>query len=110
MLHAWKCVNTRRDLRARRLELAKAQGVPPYVVFHDTTLAEMVARRPRTLDELAHISGVGKRKLAAYGEDFLEVILAHPIKAIKGTQPFIMLDSHGPHGLCPRPPSHHSAG
>ncbi len=65
-------------LRARRLELAKAQGVPPYVVFHDATLAEMVEHRPGTLAELAHISGVGERKLGAYGEDFLEVILAHP--------------------------------
>ncbi|RJQ46208.1 MAG: DNA helicase RecQ [Gammaproteobacteria bacterium] len=65
-------------LRARRLEIAKAQGVPPYVVFHDATLAEMVARRPQTLEQLAHISGVGERKLAAYGADFLEVIRAHP--------------------------------
>jgi ATP-dependent DNA helicase RecQ len=61
-------------LRARRLELAKKQGVPPYVVFHDATLAEMVERRPQSLDELAHISGVGERKLAAYGKDILDVI------------------------------------
>jgi ATP-dependent DNA helicase RecQ len=65
-------------LRARRLEIAKTQGVPPYVVFHDATLSEMVAQRPQSLAELAHISGIGERKLAAYGEDFLEVILAHP--------------------------------
>ena len=64
-------------LRARRLELAKKQGVPPYVVFHDATLAEMVERRPRTLNDLAHISGVGERKLAAYGEDFIGVIRGH---------------------------------
>ncbi len=64
-------------LRARRLKLAKAQGVPPYVVFHDATLAAMAERRPRTLSEFAEISGVGERKLAAYGEDFLEVILTH---------------------------------
>ena len=64
-------------LRARRLEIAKAQGVPPYVVFHDATLAAIVDNRPRTLQELSHISGVGERKLAAYGEDFLKVILAH---------------------------------
>ena len=63
-------------LRAARLELARAQGVPPYVVFHDATLAAMVERRPQTLQELSHISGVGERKLAAYGEDFLRVILA----------------------------------
>ncbi len=64
-------------LRARRLELARKQGVPPYVVFHDATLAAMVERRPRSLEELAHISGVGERKLAAYGTEFLGVILAH---------------------------------
>ena len=64
-------------LRARRLELAKAQGVPPYVVFHDATLTEMVERRPRTLAEFTSISGIGERKLAAYGEDFLAVIRAH---------------------------------
>ena len=64
-------------LRARRLQLAKAQGVPPYVVFHDATLAAMAERRPRTLSEFAELSGVGERKLAAYGEDFLEVIRVH---------------------------------
>ncbi len=64
-------------LRARRLELAKKQGVPPYVVFHDATLAEMVERRPRSLGDLAHISGVGERKLTAYGADFVGVILEH---------------------------------
>ena len=64
-------------LRERRLELARKQGVPPYVVFHDATLAAMVERRPRTLAEFAHINGVGERKLAAYGGDFLGVILAH---------------------------------
>mgnify|MGYP001603787399 FL=1 len=63
-------------LRARRLEFAKKQGVPPYVVFHDATLAEMVARRPQTLSDLAHVSGVGERKLAAYGADFIAVIRA----------------------------------
>ena len=64
-------------LRARRLEIAKAQGVPPYVVFHDATLSEMVERRPQTLEEFANISGIGERKLAAYGKNFLEAIRAH---------------------------------
>ncbi len=63
-------------LRVRRLELAREQGIPPYVVFHDTTLVEMVEHRPRTLKELAYISGVGERKLAAYGDDFIDVIRA----------------------------------
>ena len=64
-------------LRARRRELALEQGVPPYVVFHDATLAQMIERRPRTLGEFALISGVGEHKLAAYGEDFLAIIQAH---------------------------------
>lgn len=61
-------------LRAKRLELARAQGVPPYVIFHDRTLAEMAARCPRSPGELAGIPGVGEAKLARYGKAFLEVI------------------------------------
>jgi ATP-dependent DNA helicase RecQ len=61
-------------LRARRLELARAQGVPPYVIFHDATLMEMVRRRPRSLLELGQIPGVGRSKLDRYGETFLEEI------------------------------------
>ncbi|MHB1142643.1 MAG: DNA helicase RecQ [Sulfuricaulis sp.] len=64
-------------LRARRRQLALDQGVPPYVVFHDATLMQMIERRPRTLGEFGEISGVGERKLAAYGQEFLEIILAH---------------------------------
>ena len=63
-------------LRALRRQLAEKQNVPPYVVFHDATLAEMVAVRPQTLGAFAHISGVGERKLAAYGETFLALIQA----------------------------------
>jgi ATP-dependent DNA helicase RecQ len=61
-------------LRARRRELADEQGVPPYVVFHDATLVEMVEHRPKTIDDFARLSGVGVRKLQAYGEQFLRVI------------------------------------
>ncbi len=64
-------------LRARRLELARAQQVPPYVIFHDRTLADMAARRPRSVAELAATPGVGAAKLARYGEAFLAVINAH---------------------------------
>jgi ATP-dependent DNA helicase RecQ len=64
-------------LRAKRLALAKAGNVPPYVIFHDKTLAEMAARYPRSAAELAGISGVGEAKLARYGEAFLEVIRGH---------------------------------
>jgi ATP-dependent DNA helicase RecQ len=64
-------------LRAKRLELAKAQNVPPYVIFHDKTLAEMAMRRPRSVTELATIPGAGQVKLARYGEAFLKVINGH---------------------------------
>ncbi len=68
-------------LRAKRLELAKAQNVPPYVIFHDKTLAEMAVRRPRSVAELAAIPGVGQVKLARYGEAFLKVINGHDVRA-----------------------------
>ncbi len=64
-------------LRARRRELAAAQGVPPYVIFHDRTLIEMARARPRRLDQFAGISGVGRAKLERYGADFLAVIAGH---------------------------------
>jgi ATP-dependent DNA helicase RecQ len=64
-------------LRARRRELAEHQGVPPYVIFHDASLAEMVARRPRSLAEFATIPGVGEKKLERYGEAFLALIAEH---------------------------------
>ncbi|MBB5684248.1 DNA helicase RecQ [Sphingobium boeckii] len=63
-------------LRARRRDLAKASDVPPYVIFHDSTLREMAAIRPINLKALGNISGVGDRKLEAYGPAFLETILA----------------------------------
>jgi ATP-dependent DNA helicase RecQ len=61
-------------LKACRLELAREQGVPPYVIFHDSTLLEILNQRPQTLDELGRISGVGHAKLARYGDAFLETL------------------------------------
>jgi ATP-dependent DNA helicase RecQ len=61
-------------LRTRRRELAQAAGVPPYVIFHDSVLRDMAARRPGSRAELAVLSGIGARKLDAYGDAFLEVI------------------------------------
>lgn len=61
-------------LRRRRQQLADKQGVPAYMIFHDATLAEMVELRPATLVQLSHISGIGERKLADYGEEFLDVL------------------------------------
>ncbi len=62
------------SLRRLRLDLSRDQGVPPYVVFGDTTLTAMVRHRPTTLDAFARLSGVGQVKLERYGEAFLEVI------------------------------------
>ncbi len=64
-------------LRALRRDLAAEADVPPYVVFHDATLREMASRRPRDLDEMGTISGIGVRKLEAYGDAFLDVISQH---------------------------------
>jgi len=61
-------------LRALRLELARAQGLPPYVIFHDSTLVEMARSRPQTEGDLAAIPGVGRSKLERYGADFLAAI------------------------------------
>ncbi len=61
-------------LRARRRDIAKDAGVPPYVIFHDSVLRDMAARRPTSRAELAVLSGIGARKLDAYGDAFLQVI------------------------------------
>jgi ATP-dependent DNA helicase RecQ len=50
-------------LREARLQLAREQAVPPYVIFHDATLLEIASRKPRSLQEFARISGVGEHKL-----------------------------------------------
>jgi len=62
------------DLRYRRLLLSREQNVPPYVIFHDSTLLEMLKRRPKTLAQMSDIPGVGAAKLERYGQIFLEVI------------------------------------
>jgi ATP-dependent DNA helicase RecQ len=61
-------------LRRWRLEVARAQGVPPYVVFHDTTLAAIAAARPRGRAALAAVPGVGAAKLDRYGDAILDVV------------------------------------
>jgi ATP-dependent DNA helicase RecQ len=63
-------------LRALRLEQAREQGVPPYVIFHDATLMEIVKARPRDLVALSLLPGIGGRKLERYGRAFLDVVLA----------------------------------
>jgi len=64
-------------LKAKRLTLSRSQGVPPYVIFHDSTLRDMATKRPATLEAMEQVSGVGGAKLKRYGEAFLEVVAAH---------------------------------
>jgi ATP-dependent DNA helicase RecQ len=61
-------------LKAKRMELAREQGVPPYVIFHDSTLLEIFSQKPGTLAALGRISGVGQAKLTRYGDEFLKVV------------------------------------
>jgi ATP-dependent DNA helicase RecQ len=63
-------------LRGERARLAKEQGVPPYVIFHDTTLRAMAMARPRNLDAMTDLPGIGAAKLSRYGKAFLAVISA----------------------------------
>ncbi len=64
-------------LRALRLQLAREAQVPPYVIFHDSTLRAIAATRPADLGALGAIPGIGARKLESYGRAFLEAIAAH---------------------------------
>jgi ATP-dependent DNA helicase RecQ len=66
-----------RALRGKRKQLADEHGVPPYVIFHDATLMDMLARRPLRETEMLSVSGVGESKLEKYGAEFLEVIREH---------------------------------
>jgi ATP-dependent DNA helicase RecQ len=64
-------------LRAQRLALAHAAGVPPYVVAHDRTLAEIASEKPRSASELARLYGMGPARIARHGEAFLAVVRRH---------------------------------
>jgi ATP-dependent DNA helicase RecQ len=61
-------------LRSWRAEVARRDGVPAYVVFHDRALAELAARRPADLDAMAEVPGVGPSKLARYGDELLSLL------------------------------------
>jgi ATP-dependent DNA helicase RecQ len=63
-------------LRAERTRIARQQGVPPYVVFQDTTLRAMALARPSTMEEMIVLPGIGQAKLERYGEAFLTVLAA----------------------------------
>ena len=64
-------------LKAIRLDLAREKGLPAYIIFHDATLREMARQRPQTLEELAEIPRVGRRKADTLGAKFLDEIKAH---------------------------------
>jgi ATP-dependent DNA helicase RecQ len=64
-------------LRGVRQRLARERGVPPYVIFHDTTLRQMADQRPRTIEDLHGVYGVGAKKAADFGDAFLDAIRTH---------------------------------
>jgi len=61
-------------LKAWRSEQARAQSVPPYVVFHDATLSAIASAQPRDLDALSGIAGIGTKKLERYGPALLDLL------------------------------------
>lgn len=64
------------QLRTMRMQVARKRGVPPYVIFHDTTLREIARLKPTTREELLHVKGVGDRKAADLGDLILTIISA----------------------------------
>jgi ATP-dependent DNA helicase RecQ len=65
-------------LKSKRMEIAKANNIPPYIIFHDKSLQEMSVKRPISHEDMRDISGVGDSKLIKYGDLFIEVIVNHP--------------------------------
>ena len=65
------------ELRSLRLNMAREAGIPPYVIFHDSVLRELVAQRPRNAAEFGNISGIGQTKVARYANIFLPIIHKH---------------------------------
>jgi ATP-dependent DNA helicase RecQ len=73
---AWEGVDRAlfEKLRTVRMQIARARGVPPYVIFHDTTLRDMARLRPQTVEQMRSVYGVGARKAEDLGEEFLKVL------------------------------------
>ena len=61
-------------LKAWRAEVAKEHNLPAYVIFHDATLVAIAERAPQSLDDLQGLSGIGAKKLEAYGDEVLQVL------------------------------------
>jgi len=74
-------------LREWRLEQARAQNVPPYVVFHDSHLRAIAAHRPITLEALSGLKGIGPRKLEKYGLEVIELVRKHVEGEMDNTKP-----------------------
>lgn len=64
-------------LKNKRLVFSREQNVPPYVIFHDSSLIEIHDKKPQSLEEFSTIAGVGKNKLARYGKAFIDIVAAH---------------------------------
>jgi ATP-dependent DNA helicase RecQ len=64
-------------LKTLRMEIAREQNIPPYIVFHDKTLREMAIAKPASPEALMRVAGVGERKMQSYGEAFLRVIAGY---------------------------------
>ena len=60
--------------KAARTELAKAQGVPPYVIFHDKSLLDMALIKPDNMQRMALVHGIGEQKMEKCGQTFLQVV------------------------------------
>ena len=70
-----------------RLEIARARGVPPYVIFHDATLREMARLRPTSMNALLAVKGIGARKADDLGETFLAAIRGDwHVRSHRGTE------------------------
>ena len=61
-------------LKAWRADVAKEHNLPAYVIFHDATLVAIAERAPQSLDDLQGITGIGAKKLEAYGQEVLRVV------------------------------------
>jgi ATP-dependent DNA helicase RecQ len=64
-------------LKARRLELARQERQPAYVIFADRTLIDMAQKQPQTLAQMSEVHGIGETKLARYGQIFLDIVRSH---------------------------------
>ncbi len=73
-------------LRDCRRKLAEQAGLPPFVIFHDATLLDMIKQRPQSLQELLAVNGVGAQKLEHYGEQFLKTLADHPLPELLNNQ------------------------